>query len=107
MNELEKTILFNKLLVLYKPLLSKTQQEILDEYYCVNLSISEIAEERGVSRAAVEDAIKKGSNKLLEYEKTLQFLKKQENNGVLLRKLKEKCSDEEIIKIIEELERSI
>lgn len=107
MNELEKTILFNKLLALYKSLLSKTQQEILDEYYCVNLSISEIAEERGVSRAAVEDAIKKGSNKLLEYEKSLQFLKKQENIGVLLRKLKEKCSDKEIIKIIEELERSI
>ena len=107
MNELEKTILFNNLLSLYKPLLTKTQQEILEDYYCVNLSISEIAEERGVSRAAVEDAIKKGSKKLLEYENSLNFLKKKENSGVLLRKLKDKCSDKDLLKIIEELERNI
>jgi predicted DNA-binding protein YlxM (UPF0122 family) len=61
---LKLTLLYNKLLEVYSELLTPTQQEILDSYFAMNLSLSEIAEERKISRAAVEDTIKKGCKKL-------------------------------------------
>ena len=41
----------------------------MGSYFIYNLSLSEIAEEKNVSRAAVDDAIKKGSKKLEELHK--------------------------------------
>ena len=78
MNDLEKTIYYNSLLSFYRGLLTDTQQEILSEYYEANLSISEIAENRDVSRAAIEDAIRKGSNKLVAFENELHLYEKQQ-----------------------------
>ena len=64
MTELETTLKYNKLFDLYSSLLSETQKEILEQYFRYNLSLGEIAEERNVSRAAIEDALKKGMKKL-------------------------------------------
>ena len=64
MANIDETIRYVDLLSLYGNLLSKTQKEVLEDYFSYNLSISEIAENRRISRAAVEDAIKKGKRKL-------------------------------------------
>ena len=103
MDVIDKAIRYNTLLSLYAPLLSQTQKEILEDYYSFNLSISEIADNRGVSRAAVEDAIKKGTKKLDSIEEdigNLKVLKKIEE-------LREKTADEEIISSLEEVERTL
>ena len=68
MSNFDETIRYVDLLSLYSNLLSETQKEVLEDYYSYNLSISEIAENRNISRAAVEDAIKKGKTKLEDYE---------------------------------------
>ena len=67
MDEVNRIVRYNSLLLIYQELLSKTQKEILTDYFAFNLSISEIATNRSVSRAAVEDAIKKGQAKLDEF----------------------------------------
>lgn len=98
-----KAIRYNELLSLYSPLLSQTQKEILEDYYSFNLSISEIAENRNVSRAAVEDAIKKGTKKLDDYEEEIGNLK-------LLKKINELhniVTDKEVLSSLEEMERMI
>mgnify|MGYP003312850950 FL=1 len=77
MEKLEKTIRYNELLHIYGSLLSDTQREVAKSYFEYDLSISEIAEEKGISRAGVEDAIKKSINKLDQLEKSLHIL---ENN---------------------------
>ena len=103
MDVIDKAIRYDTLLSLYAPLLSQTQKEILEDYYSFNLSISEIADNRGVSRAAVEDAIKKGTKKLDSIEEdigNLKVLKKIEE-------LREKTADEEIISSLEEVERTL
>ena len=103
MDVIDKAIRYNTLLSLYAPLLSDTQKEILEDYYSFNLSISEIADNRKVSRAAVEDAIKKGTKKLDSIEEdigNLKVLKKIEE-------LREKTADEEIISSLEEMERTM
>ena len=56
--------------------LSEKQLNILDNYYNLDLSLSEIAENEGITRQAVRDIIKKGENKLFELEEKLLFMEK-------------------------------
>lgn len=104
-NEVEKLIKYNSLLNIYGELLSSTQKEILTDYFEFNLSISEIAEARGVSRAAVEDAIKKGQKKLDEFESKLNVNKKNNEILMLLDELRDNSSNKE--EIIEKIERIV
>lgn len=104
MNDLEKTIYFNNLLSLYGSLLTDVQRDILFEYYQVNLSISEIAENRGVSRAAIEDAIRKGSKKLLSYEEQLHLYEKRVKTRNIIAKLKENSENSVVLELLKELE---
>jgi predicted DNA-binding protein YlxM (UPF0122 family) len=62
----------------YGPLLSDSQREVFHDYYECDLSLSEIAEGRGISRAAVEDALRKSERKLLSFEEKLHLLEKKE-----------------------------
>ena len=102
MNEnIEKIIKYNSLLNIYGELLSKTQKEILTSYYEYNLSISEIADEKNISRAAVEDAIKKGINKLDDFENKLNCLNNKNKTLDLLKKFNESKDK----KYLEEIER--
>lgn len=107
MEKIVKTIKYNKLFNAYKPLLSVTQQEILEAYFCFDLSLSEIAEERGISRAAVEDALQKGCAKLEEYEASLHLVSKNEEILKITAKLKKNASNNEEIKDIEDIERRL
>ncbi len=66
------------LLDTYNSLLSLTQKEVLTDYYAYDLSLSEIASNRGNSRAAVDDALKKGEKKLFELESSLKILQRSE-----------------------------
>ena len=61
------------LLDLYSGLLTKTQQEICELYYCHDLGVSEIAAERGVSRQSVSDTLAICGRELSEFEKKLGF----------------------------------
>ena len=63
----ETSILFD----LYGVLLSKKKREVMQLYYEENLSLSEIAEEQGVSRAAVHDALRTAEKNLKDYESKL------------------------------------
>lgn len=71
MNELKETIYINRLLDLYGNLLTNSQRDIMYDYYDVNLSLSEISENRCISRTAVSDSLKKGREKLLYFEEKL------------------------------------
>ena len=66
---------FLRLWDLYSPLLTKTQCEITDMYFNYDLSLGEIAEQKGVSRQSVSDCLNKCRKQLEEYENKLSFLK--------------------------------
>lgn len=68
MVEIEKTVYFGNLLELYGKLLSPVQEKFIRDYYDNDLTLSEIAQNNGVSRQAVYDAIVKAQNKLVEFE---------------------------------------
>ena len=74
-----KDIKYCFLLQTYGKLLTATQGEIAEMYYNYDMSLSEIAEIKGVSRQSVSDALKKVRAELDEFEVKLGFLaKKQE-----------------------------
>ena len=58
----------------YGGLLTEKQSEILDSYYNEDYSLSEIAKGLNISRQAAHDAIRIGTQVLLEYEKKLNLV---------------------------------
>ena len=103
MEKIEKAIHYSTLYGLYGELLSKSQQEIIDDYINYDLSISEISINRSISRSAVEDALKKGLNYLDHYENILKQAQRKSKIFEIVEKIKNKTISEE--EIINELER--
>ncbi|MGI6713575.1 MAG: sigma factor-like helix-turn-helix DNA-binding protein [Bacilli bacterium] len=97
---------FNQLLDYYGSLLTEVQRDIVVDYYCHNLSLSEISENRSISRAAVSDALNTGKNKLNEYENKLGLLAKRTKFEEIYQKHYEKL-DKETQKILETLKEVI
>lgn len=64
-----------QLLDCYGKLLTENQQEILKMYYGFDLTLSEIAEQKGVSRQSVSEAITKSKRQLEEFEEKLGFVR--------------------------------
>ena len=65
---------FLRLWDLYSPLLTATQREITDLYFNYDLSLGEIAEQKGVSRQSVSDCLNKCRRQLENYEAKLSFM---------------------------------
>ncbi len=68
----------SRLLERYGSLLTEKQQRILDGYYNCDLSLSEIAENEGITRQGAGDFVKRGEAQLIEFESKLCFCKKSE-----------------------------
>ena len=68
----------------YGDVLTERQKEFYDLYYNEDLSLSEIAENNGITRQGVRDAIKRAEALLFDMESKLKFSKKLEkiNSGL-------------------------
>ena len=73
---MEKNIEIGLLYEFYNSLLTQKQQYVIDAYYNNDLSLSEIAEEIGISRQGVQKQIKDAERVLFNYEEKLQLLQK-------------------------------
>lgn len=71
----EKIIYYGTLLELYGELLTDKQYSVIDKYYNMDLSLSEIAQEDKITRQAVRDNIKKAEEKLEFFESKLKLYK--------------------------------
>ncbi|WP_294540114.1 sigma factor-like helix-turn-helix DNA-binding protein [uncultured Gemmiger sp.] len=72
----QKNLTFSVLLDYYGPVLTEKQRAILTEYYDQDLSLAEIAENYGITRQGVRDAIKHGEATLTEMEQNLGYAEK-------------------------------
>ena len=111
---MDKKVKVSILCDLYGKLLTDKQFEFVDDYYNNDLSLSEIAENNNITRQAVRDIIKKGENKLFEYEEKLGFMKrtlKQEEQivNVLqeLTKIQTQFTDKQIAQILEHIKTEL
>lgn len=72
----EKNLFFSVLYDYYANLLKENQATVIDLYYNLDYSLSEIGEELGMSRAGVYDTLKRAENNLSEFEEKLCLHKK-------------------------------
>ena len=70
--EVMDKISFMRLWDLYGKLLTPTQQEITDMYFNLDLTVSEIAEQKGISRQGVSECLSLCKKQLKEYDDKLQ-----------------------------------
>jgi hypothetical protein len=110
----EDKVRISILLETYGNLLTEKQYNLLDDYYNSDLSLSEIAENENITRQAVRDNLKKGENRLFEYEEKLGIMKKtlmQEEtiNSILseLSKIETETSDKEIANILQDVKNKL
>lgn len=65
---MEKNLNISNLLDIYGKALTDKQRDVLELYYNDDLSLSEIAEDLGISRQGVRDTIKRGEEALESFE---------------------------------------
>lgn len=111
---MEKKVKISILCQIYGKLLTEKQFEFIDDYYNNDLSLSEIAENNNITRQAVRDVIKKGENKLFEFEEKLLIMKKMlkqekqiEQIIEELNKIKDTSSDKQIEKILNNVRKEL
>ena len=111
---MEKNVKVSLLCQIYGKMLTKKQYEIINDYYNNDLSLSEIAENNNITRQAVRDVIKKGENKLFEYEEKLLIMKKmlkqeKQIQEIIneLNKITDTSSDKKIEKILNNVRKEL
>ncbi len=111
---MDKKVEISMLIQIYGTLLTEKQLDILDNYYNMDLSLSEIAENNEITRQAVRDIIKKGEKKLFEFEEKLQIMKKmlkqeKQISNILseLTQIEARFTDEQIAEILEHIKKEL
>ena len=72
----QKNLAYSVLLDFYGPALTEKQRAILTEYYDEDLSLAEIAENFGITRQGVRDAIVRAESILRDTEDRLQLVRR-------------------------------
>lgn len=85
----------NLLLDFYGKLLTDKQREMYTLKYEDDLSITEIAEEFGISKQGVSDSINKTEKALNDYEEKLHLVERYEALNEVIDELDTKLSDKE------------
>ena len=92
---LDVIILFD----IYGDMLTQKQQDFIGYYYNDDLSLAEIAENEGITRQGVRDAIKRAEAQLLAFEEHLGLHKRLEKTKNGLEEIAE------LVKLIDEINR--
>ena len=98
---IDENIKLGNLIDIYGDFLSDKQKNMILCYVNNDMSLAEIAENEGITRVAVLDAIKKAKQKLFEYEERLKIYKLKCSLDEAITKDDKTCK-EIITKILEE-----
>lgn len=98
----EKNLNIGYLLDFYGEVLTDRKKDALDAYYNNDMSLSEIAEDMGISRQGVRDIIKKAEEELLFYEERLGLAKKFDEAQSHARRALEICENENLSDALKE-----
>lgn len=97
---MEKDFYYTELFEIYKDLLTEKQKDVFYMHIYLDLSLNEIAEEKGITRQNVSDTIKNVRKRLDELEKILNVKEKNDKIKTVLEKTTDKKTAKEITEII-------
>ena len=98
----EQTLLYD----FYGELLTERQQQVYESVVLEDYSLSEVAEDLGISRQGVHDMIRRCNHTLEEYEEKLHLVEKFlriRKQTKRIRELAETCQSQEIIELSNEI----
>lgn len=95
----------SQLLERYGDLLTDHQREVLEEYYFEDLSMNEIADNYGVSKAAISDLIRRTCDTLEKYENSLHLVSVYNELETLSLKMNEKNVDKDLTDLLDKILR--
>ena len=99
-----KKLYISALLDVYGEFLSEKQRSITELYYNEDLSLSEIAENEGITRQGVNDHIKRAEAQLLSFEEKCKYCEKfSKLKNLAENSLKGEDNLKEILDIIDSL----
>ena len=111
---MEKKVEIGFLCDIFGAFLTNKKLNLLNDYANCDLSLTEIAENYNITRQAVNDIVKKGESKLLEYEKKLGIMKKTLNQerqiqNIIseLSKINDESSDKKVEKILNSVRKEL
>ena len=105
--ELNDYVRFGKLFAIYGKLLSLDRQKIMAAYFDYNMTLAEIAKERGVSRQAILDSINKSCEKLENFETLLGLSSLKEELSNALNEIANLEKDKQVKLKVEKLIRKL
>lgn len=87
--QIDTLVTLSLLFDFYGELLKENQKQVYEDYILNDLSLSEIAEQQGISRQGVHDIVKRCSNQLMKYEESLHLIEKFEMTKQKVSRIKE------------------
>ena len=94
-DKLDEIVTLSILYDFYGELLNEHKKQIFEDYILNDLSLSEIAQEKGISRQGVYDIVKRCSLELKDYESRLSLVQKFQSIKEKLSNIKMGLSDME------------
>ena len=108
---MEKNIQIGMLYEFYGKLLTEKQSYVIDSYYNNDLSLSEIADEIGITRQGVQKQIKDAEKFLIDCEEKLGFVNEYYTNKnkineikSILEKIKKESNNKQIDIVLDKLD---
>ena len=101
--EMEKIVEQGLLYDFYGELLTEHQKRVYEDVVLNDLSLSEIAQNAGISRQGVHDLIKRCDKTLEEYENRLHLMARFEKIRQKLERIKEISDSEEVNWLADEI----
>ncbi len=111
---MEKKVELGMLCDIYGNLLTQKQRNVINDYANQDLSLTEIAQNNKTTRQAINDIVKKGEARLLQYEQKLGIMKKTIEQEKLIQnvlselsKIKDNASDKKIERILNSISKEL
>ncbi len=101
---LEQTLLYD----FYGELLTEHQRQVYEDVVLNDFSLSEVAENRGISRQGVHDMIRRCNKSLEEYENKLHLVEKFltiKENVNRIRQLTRNPEEQSVSELMDQIER--